>query len=280
MNEWSQVFVGNAGGPVNLNNLSISASSIQLVFAPGFSESLSGLCQAGQVGDFSGIRFQNASGTFKHLSLSGQGASSLAPGTTGPPSFPSCGSGIEISSGVAVENSTVYGGQYGIAGGLSVTHSIVSAFGPYSVGITGADTIEDNTVILTGDTDSVGIQGGEMVRGNVVQGAATGIAGAGEVKHNTLINNFIGISGSRASDNLISAQPAYIDPLCPNPNAPSPACMKPTVGIDLKCQDASVVRDNGIVNAGIGMSDIPIGDTLSTTNLFAGVGITSTTCSE
>ena len=286
-NVWTQILVNNAGGPVNLNNLSIAADSVKLLFS-GYQEPLLGstslFCEDEIIGDFSGIRYENTSGKLTHLSLTGQGVSekSPGPGSSGPQYVPNCGSGIEISGGdVTVDSSSVgSAGVYGIAGSSSITHSIVNAFGPYSVGIAGAGKVEDNTITLDGSTETVGIASGDLVRGNVVQGAATGITGAREAKHNTLINNFVGLSGSTPSDNLISAEPTYIDPLCENPIEPTPSCIVRTIGIDASCGSGDMGKDNGIVNVGIGIANVPIGETFSATNLFAGVGSTSTTCSQ
>jgi len=204
--------------------------------------------------------------------------------------YPNCGSGIEFhgSEKAAVRESVVSGvGLFGIFsdGDLTADHNIISGtFGPHGIAIEASvGSITDNTITSSASfEDTVGIQGGELVRGNVVQTAFIGIVGgSGKVRHNTLLNNAIGLSKvTDASDNLIFAASTYVDPSCPAEGCDDGSITKPTIGIDLGCANGSLVRDNGIVGVGIGIANVELGQTLSPTNLFANVTTTSTSCTQ
>ena len=286
-NFYPQVFVNNAGGPVKLMNMSVSGSNALFNYQ-GFVDGLNDYCPDGIVQDFSGVYFLNTPGALDHMNISGQFGSIYGLGDEGPELIPNCGSGVEFngSEKAVVTNSVVSGvGHYGIyaSGDLTADHNVVSGGnGPYGVGIqAGTGTITDNTITGTLFVQTKGIEGGQLVRGNIVQSSLYGIEGAAAARHNTLLNNAIGMSQvTDASDNLITAPSTYNDPACANfgcgPN-PTP---KATIGIDLGCADGSLVRDNGIVGVGIGIANVEKGQTFSPTNLFANVTTTSTSCTQ
>ncbi len=284
-NFYPQVFVNNAGGPVKLSNLSISGNGA-LVIYQGEPLQWTGICSngLGSVVDLVGVYSSNTLATLDHMNVSGQFSSSLAPGQGGPQLIPNCGSGIEFngSEDAVVKNSVVSNvGLYGIysSGDLTADHNVVSGGnGPYGIGIeAGTGTITDNTVTGALFVQTKGIEGGQVVRGNIVQSSLYGIVGSAAARHNTLLNNATGMSEvTDASDNLITAPSTYNDPSCANGNS----CSKPTIGIDLGCADGSLVKDNGIVGVGIGIANVEAGQTFSPTNLFANVTTTSTSCTQ
>ena len=55
---------------------------------------------------------------------------------------------------------------------------------------------------------------------------------------------------------------------------------KPTVGIDMQCTDSSLVRGNDLVGLGVGIADLKQNDVASTTNLYAEVQKSSTSCAS
>lgn len=286
---YPQIYVNNAGGPVNLSNLSVSGSGAT-VSLDGTREGVTSLCQADGIKDFPGVYFLNTPGILDHLNVSGQFGSGIAPGNSGPFLIPNCGNGIEIinsdpNAAVVVRDSVIGGvGYRGIysSGNLTADHNVVNG-GDFSHGT--AIEVPDNLGTITDNTVSaaeVGIQGGQLIRGNLVQSAFYRIVGGSTVRHNTLINNSISISNAgEVSDNLISAstmymQLSYLPPYCQLGNCKT----MPTIGIDLGCADGTLVRNNGIVGVGIGMADVQSGEIFSPTNLFANVTTTSTSCNQ
>jgi hypothetical protein len=290
-NFYPQVFVNNAGGPVKLMNMSVSGSNALINYLGNLGGVTNDYCPDGIVQDFSGVYFLNTPGALDHMNVSGQFGSILAPGDEGPQLIPNCGNGVEFngSEKAVVTNSVVSGvGHYGIyaSGDLTADHNVVSGGnGPYGVGIQAVTgTITDNTITGTLFVQTKGIEGGQLVRGNIVQSSLYGIVGAGAARHNTLLNNAIGMSQvTDASDNLITAPSTYRNPACVNANCPYSPDLNPTpptIGIDLGCADGSLVRDNGIVGVGIGIANVEKGQTFSPTNLFANVTTTSTSCTQ
>lgn len=284
-NSYPQIFV-NANGPVALSNLSVNGSNGPGIQMPFGVVNLSVACIDGFLTDFSGVYFLNTPGVVEHLNVSGYYVSKFSPDNPVPQAVPNCGNGIEFhGSREAVVRDTVIGttGQYGIyaTGNLTAEHNIVSGgFGPYGVGISsGTDSaVTDNTV--TGTLlyiNTIGISGGDLVRGNVVQSSLIGISGADKVRHNTVLNNAVGILGAHeVSDNLITAASTYTDPACVS----GINCDLPTVGIDTTCESIRAIRDNGIVGTGVGFANVPDGETISPTNLLENVTTTSTACSQ
>ena len=286
---YPQIFVNSAGGAVHLSNLSVNANGA-LINMVGYSSPPSYLCVGGELEDFSGVYVLNTEVILDHLNVANQFASILSGGDESPIIIPNCGNGIEVQNsngiGGSVQDSVVSNvGYHGIiaSGSVNVSHNVVTGgAGARGVGISaGLGNVTDNMVTSSlYFIETQGIQGGSVVRGNTVQSGIYGIEGAEKVLHNTLLNNAISISGvTQASDNLIDAPATYANPECPSSepcNNPTP----PTVGIDLACADASLVRDNGIVGVGIGIANLESGQSLSVTNLFANVGTTSTSCSQ
>jgi hypothetical protein len=119
------------------------------------------------------------------------------------------------------------------------------------------------------------------VKANLIQHAEIGIVGSTEISDNALLNNTTGIIGNVASLNLIYAPTSYgrtdTDGCI---YAPTPNCVIPTVGINLNCVDGSLVRENGILNVGIGMANVESDASFSPTNVISGVTTTSTGCPQ
>jgi hypothetical protein len=290
-NFYPQVFVSNAGGPVNLINMSVNGTGA-FFNIEGLELRLDDACEAGIVDDFTGVYFLDTPGTLDHMNISNQFGSSFGGDDEGPQLIPNCGNGVEFngSEAAVVKNSVVSNvGLNGIYsnGELTADRNVVSGgYGPFGVGIEASSgTIIDNTVTGSSSYEkTVGIEGGQLVKGNVIQSAIYGVEGATKVAHNTLLNNAISLSQvTDASDNLISSSTStYYNPACfnggcgPSPTGPA----YPTIGIDLGCMDGSRVRDNGIVGVGIGIANVEAGQTFSPTNLFANVTTTSTSCAQ
>jgi hypothetical protein len=292
---FAQVLVNNAGGPVNLSNLSIIGSTLLwgLGSQPA-TRSIANVCFQELSVNSSGVMYENTPGLLDNVSVSGQFGTPEQRNDGGEPtidSAPNCGSGILLNNDpdteAVVQDSAVMGaGLYGIysSGELTAEHNIVSVSGPSSVGIeasSNGSVITDNAVTASLFIDSIGIDGGQSVLRNTVQGSNTGITGASIVSHNTLLGNSNGISGNNVSENLIqAAATTYVNPGCAsNPGAPAdPACTVPTVAIQLATCQNQVIQNNSIVNAGIGLEGVEPGLNFTATNLFAGVTTTSTTC--
>jgi hypothetical protein len=282
---YPQIFV-SADGPVALSNLSVNGSTGPGIQMPFGVVSLSVACIDGFMTDYSGVYFLNTPGAVEHLNVSGYYVSNFSPDDPVPQTVPNCGNGIEFhGSREAVVRNTVIGttGQYGIysTGFLVADHNIVTGgFGPHGVGISSGrgSVITDNSV--TGTLlfiETVGIAGGDLVRGNVVQSSLIGISGANVARHNTALNNAVGISGAEeVSDNMISAPSTYTNPACVS----GFDCDLPTVGVDAACGSIRAVRENGIVGTGIGFANVSSGEKISPTNLLENVTTTSTACSQ
>lgn len=286
---YPQVLVNNAGGEVRLVNLSIDGTDA-LFDVGGVVLGLDAYCPEGAVQNFVGVYFVNTSGTLEDVKVSGQFGESF-PGGFEPQLIPNCGSGIEFhgSEEARVRNSTVSDvGLYGIFsdGELDADHNVVTGGdGPFGVGIAaGTGRITNNTITGTlGFQKTIGIQGGDHVRENVVQTSIYGIAGAGRVVRNTLQNNAISISGiTRAFDNQISAPATYFDPACffgfcdGTPTGPP----FPTIAIDFGCSDPDHVMKNNIQGVGIGFANVPKKDVIPKMNTLNNVQTVSTSCGQ
>jgi hypothetical protein len=294
---YTQLFINNAGGPVSISYMSIQGGNLFVSPFAGGGAPVPGdaMCADGLLGnltgDYSAIYSLSSSTTVDHVSVAGYSISPVSPGTY-PSSFqsPNCGNGFEFHGGEGtVRQSVVSGfGHYGILGATTVDHNTVSsAGGALSVGVVASGNIIDNTVTGTGFyyQGTTGIKGGELVKGNVVQSWADGIQGT-TVRHNTLLNNELAISGAtEVSDNLIVAPSTYPNPACtpgvvctdiaPYSNIPS---LLPTIGVDLGCGDGSLARNNAIVGLGIGFANVDPERTVPPTNLIANVTTASTNC--
>jgi hypothetical protein len=285
---YPQVLVNNAGGQVKLTNILVDGSDALINFE-GLVFGLDALCPTGAIQNFVGVYFLNTSGMLDSVNVSNQFASFFLPEDEGPQVIPNCGSGVEFSgSGKAVvRNSTITNvGFYGIYtnGDLTADHNVISGgFGPHGAGITAiSGTIANNTVTgSTGYYKTVGIQGGDTVRDNVVQSAIYGIMGAARVRHNTLTNNAISVSATtEVADNVISAPSTYYDPGCFNEGCDGtvtgPAF--PTIGVDLGCESGIPARDNKIEGVGIGFANLEGGKKIARTNVVRNVTTFSTSC--
>ncbi len=293
---YPQIFVSNAGGEVKLVHLSVDGSDalFNIEGSAGFLADADAACSDGTISDsnFVGIFFLNTPGVLEGMNISHQFGSILVPGDPGPLEVPNCGSGVVFngSSRALVRNSTISDvGFYGIFsyGDLIADNNNVSGgFGPYGIGIgASTGTISNNSVTQAIYwIETVGIQGGSLVRDNVVQSAIYGITNSAEVRHNTLTNNAIGISQATAvADNVISGFPTYDNPECINNDACDsfPTGMPlPTIGIDLGCSPADRVRGNNIEGVGIGFANLEAGEKIPRSNLLTNVTTTSTGCSQ
>lgn len=287
---YPQVFVNNAGDEVKLVNIAVDGSDALLNFE-GLAFGMDDLCPTGAIENFVGVYFLNTSGVLESVNVSNQFASFFLPEDEGPQLIPNCGSGVEFSgSGKAVvRNSSVTNvGFYGIYtnGDLIADHNVISGgFGPHGAGITSVSGIIANNTVTgsIGYYETVGIQGGDVVRDNVVQSAIYGIMGAGAVRNNTLTNNAISVSGgSDIAEDAISAPSTYYDPGCFNegcdatPTGPA----FPTIGVDLGCESGIPVRNNKIDGVGVGFANLENGETISRTNLLSNVTTVSTSCAQ
>ena len=279
---YPQVLANDAGGEVDLLNLAVDGTDA-LFNVNGIVLGIEAYCPAGVVQDFVGVYFVNTPGTLENVQVSGQFGDSSG-GFGEPQLIPNCGSGIVFhGSGKAlVRNSTVSDvGLYGIFsdGDLMADGNVVSGGnGPFGVGIgAGTGKISNNTITGTiAFQKTIGIEGGDLVRGNVVQTSIYGISGAGNVMKNTLQNNAISISGiTRVFDNQISAMSTYYNPTCL-----FGVCTLPTVAIDFGCATAGQVMKNDIQGAGIGFANLPKGDAVPRKNTLSNVQTISTSCSQ
>jgi len=287
---YPQVFVNNAGGEVRLVNIAVDGSDT-LLNLQGLVFSVDDLCPTGAIENFVGVYFLNTSGVLDNVNVSNQFASFFLPEDEGPQVIPNCGSGVEFSGSAkaVVRNSTVSNvGFHAIYtdGDLTADHNVVSGgFGPHGIGIGSASGLISNNKVTgsIGYYETVGIQGGDTVRDNLVQSAIYGIAGAARVRHNRLTNNAIGVSeASEIADNVISGVPTYYDPGCFNegcdgtPTGPA----FPTIGVDLGCESGTPVRDNFIQGVGIGFANVERGEMLRRTNILRNVTTVSTSCAQ
>lgn len=290
---YPQVLVNNAGGEVKLSNVAVDGSDA-LFIVDGFVYDLDVVCPDGILADknFVGVYFFNTPGVLDGISVSNQFGSIWEPDDQPPQTIPNCGSGVVFtgSPSAVVRNSTVFNvGLYGIYsnGDLTADNNIVSGgYSPHGVGIAASTgTITNNKITQTiGYEETAGIQGGTLVRDNIVQTAIYGIVGAAEVRHNTLTNNAIGVSqAADVTDNAISGYPTYDNPACIN----NPACDSyptgmplPTVAIDLGCGPADRMRGNNIEGVGIGFANLEAGEKIPRSNLLTNVTTTSTGCSQ
>jgi hypothetical protein len=288
---YPQVLVNKARGEVKLTNIIIDGS-FALFNAAGFQADLDVFCVDNVIQNAPGVYFLDTDGVLEGMTISNQFGSSFLPEDFGPQVIPNCGSGVEFygSRKAVVRNSNITNvGFYGIYsnGDLTADHNVVlGGFGPHGVGISAVSgTISDNTVTgSTGFYQTIGIQGGDVVRDNNVQSAIYGIAGAPTIRSNTLVNNAIGLSGvTDVSDNQISSNsPIYYDPGCFNqgcdgtPTGPA----FPTIGVDFACVGGDSVRNNSVQGEGIGFANVPTGTKVPKTNTFSNVTTVSTSCSH
>jgi hypothetical protein len=286
---YPQVFVNHAGA-VKLSGVTIDGTNASILFGP-YAYPASAGCEIGFIKDFSGITFVDTAGELDHVNISGHFVSSYLPGDPVPQQYPDCGSGIEFNNNsqeASVTNSVVNGfGFIGIlsSGKLTAERNVIigNNSGPYQVGIeSGAEgKISENTISGGQFAQTIGIEGGDLVRGNIVQNFTLGISGSKEVRHNTLFNNYTGISGAeQAEDNLITAPASYSNPACANGSCAPNQTTLPTIGVDMKCEDGSQFTDNGIVGVGEGFVNVKKGETLSKTNLLAGVATPTVSCTQ
>lgn len=247
--------------------------------------------EGGVIRNFTGVYFVNTSGILEDLNVSNQFGESFPGGFGFPQSIPNCGNGIVFHGrgrGVVRESTVSDVGFYGIFadGELMAEHNVVSGGdGPFGIGIgAGTGKITDNTVTGTVSFQkTIGIEGGDLVKGNVVQQAMYGIANAGNVRENTLNNNAISLSVvERAFRNLISAPSLYYNPACffgtcnGTPTGPP----FPTTGIDFGCESMGLVMKNNIQGVGIGFANVPKGERIHRMNTLTNVTTISTTCSQ
>jgi hypothetical protein len=287
---YPQVYVNQAGAPVTISNIGVSGTGANILFGSIAFDATSA-CQIGFIKDFSGIYFQNTPGYLQNVSVTGHFVTSSNPGDPQPQQYPDCGSGIEFNNrheAAIVTNSVINGfGFLGISstGPLTANHNVLTTqSGPYQVGIQASSNadIVGNAVSGVAFTRSTGIQGGNLVRDNVVQGFSLGIVNGGQVTHNILLNNYTGIfDPNHATDNLItSSVQQYTDPSCLGGGCGPHPTQIPTVGIDMQCEQSNQVRENGFVGVGVGIANMKKNDTASTSNLYAQVGVNSTTCAK
>ncbi|HTD55478.1 MAG TPA: hypothetical protein VK670_08845 [Silvibacterium sp.] len=291
---YPQVFVNNAGDEVRLLNLSIDGSNA-LFNVDGEVGGLDLFCPEGAVSNFVGVYIVDTPGTLENINVSNHFGDSFPGGFGEPQLIPNCGSGIVFhgTGRSIVRNSTVSDvGLYGIFsdGDLMADRNTVSGGnGPCGIGIeigTGNTLCNAGTAAAIGNIinntitgtvafeNTIGIQGGDLVKDNNVQGSIYGISGAGNVVKNTLQNNAISISGiTRVFDNQVSSAPTYFDPACSGFCNPVP-----TVGVDFACSDSDHVMKNGIQGVGIGFANLPKGDAVPKKNTFNSVQTVSTSC--
>ncbi|HEY9127000.1 MAG TPA: hypothetical protein VIM62_07725 [Acidobacteriaceae bacterium] len=282
---YPQVYANRAGAVV-IRNIAVDGTGANILFSQILFDTTTA-CQVGFIKDFSGIYFSNTTGEVRNASVKGHFANSDTP--DGPQLYPNCGSGIEFanrSEAGLVSDSVINGyGYTGISstGPVRVRRNVLTSdSGPYQVGISvpkKESVVEENTVSGLQFNQSTGIQGGEFVTDNVVQGWLLGIVNARQVKHNTLLNNAIGISDpDEATTNLITAPALYTDPACTTGACRPGQTTKASVGIDVECEDSSLVRGNEMVGVGVGIADVKKSQMASASNLYAGVGTTMTSC--
>jgi hypothetical protein len=288
---YPQVYVNQVGAPVTISNIGVSGAGANILFGSIVFDAISA-CQIGFIKDFSGIYFQSTPGYLQNVSVTGHFVTSTQPGDPQPQQYPDCGSGIEFNNRhevAIVTNSVINGfGFLGISstGPLTANHNVLTTqSGPYQVGILAPfnSNIVGNAVAGAAFfTQTTGIQGGNLVQDNVVQGFSLGIVNGGQVNHNILINNYTGISDPNvANNNLITSNvQQYTDPSClGGACGPNPTYI-PTVGIDMQCEHSNQIIGNGFVGVGVGIANVKKNDAASTSNLYAQVGVNSTTCTK
>ncbi len=296
---YTSILVDNAGGAVDLKNLSIAVGSIWYTH---FTLGIGPACEFFGVTDVSGITYRNTSGIIDHLNVTGQfgGSWGNSGGPGGeqpiPDEIPNCGSGIIIQNGpqeeVVIRRSVIGPeGSFGVAasGKVAIDHNIISMVGPQSIGISSTGLVSNNTISgsMTNYNSlyfaSIGIEGGELVDNNVVQSMLYGIVDASRAVRNTVKNNGFGIVGDDVIDNLIfSTNTTYNDPTCgSDPSKPFYVpCPLPSVGIELTCGAEHHVRENAINGSGIGIINLNVGERIPPSNVLAGVTTASTSCSK
>ena len=287
--DYPQVYVNHAG-TVKFSGVTIDGTNASILFGP-YAYPASAGCEIGFIKDFSGITVVDTAAALDHVNVSGHFVSSFLPGDPVPQQYPDCGSGIEFNNRneqATVTNSVVNGfGFIGIlsSGRLVAERNVItgSDSGPYQVGIESGTEgkIIENTISGGQFAQTIGIEGGDVVQGNIVQNWTFGISGSKEVRHNTLLNNYTGITGvPQAADNLITAHHTYPNPACANGSCAPGQTTLPTIGVDLKCEDGSQYTDNGLVGVGEGFVNVKIGETLSRTNLLADVPKPTVSCTQ
>ena len=288
---YPQVYVNQAGAPVTISNIGVSGTGANILFGSIVFDATSA-CQIGFIKDFSGIYFQNTPGYLQNVSVTGHFVTSSGPGDPQPQQYPDCGSGIEFNNRhevAIVTNSVINGfGFLGISstGPLTANHNVLTTqSGPYQVGIQASaysDIVGNSVSGAAFFTQTTGVQGGNLVQDNVVQGFSLGIVNGGKVNHNILLNNYTGISDPNvATDNLITSNmQQYVAPSClGGACGPNPTYI-PTIGIDMQCEHSNQIRGNGFVGVGVGIANMKKNDTASASNLYAQVGVNSTACTQ
>ena len=282
---YPQVYINHAG-LVSISNLGVDGTNANIV-SHAITFDTTTACQVGFLKDFPGIYVVNTTTQVANVGVSAHFAYSGSPEAT--QLYPNCGSGIEFSNRgeqAIVTDSVINSyGYTGISstGPLQALRNVLTGpSGPYQVGIeapASSSVIANNTVTGAQFNQSTGIQGGWEVNDNVVQGWMTGIIGARLVYHNTLVNNAIGIaSPEQALTNLVTAPVRYNDPNCQTQSCAPDQTTKPTIGIEMQCEDASLVLENGFVGLGVGVADVKRSTSAVTSNSYAGAGVLSTGC--
>ena len=148
---------------------------------------------------------------------------------------------------------------------------------------TGHGDVTRNTITMGGPyAGEIGISGADLVKANMIQYSDVGITGAARASDNVLLNNNTGIVGNVASLNIIYAPSTYRPTNIEECTFPVsiPLCVVPTVGVNLGCQDGSLVQENGILNVGVGVANVESKASFSPTNVISGVTTTSTGCAN
>jgi hypothetical protein len=284
-----QVLADNAR-EVRLLNLAIDGSDA-LFNVGGVVLGVEAYCPEGVVTNFTGVYFVDTSGILEGMNVSNQFGESFPGGFGFPQLIPNCGNGIVFHGrGIGIVRKTTVSdvGFYGIFadGALIAEHNVVSGGnGPFGIGIgAGTGAITENTVTGTvAFQKTIGIEGGDLVKGNDVESSIYGVANAGNVMRNTVNNNAISLSMvERALDNRISAPSTYFNPACffgacdGTPTGPP----FPTIGIDFGCDTMGPVIRNKIEGVGIGFANVPRGERIHRMNTLINVTTISTTCSQ
>lgn len=280
-----QIYAYRAGY-VAIHNIAVDGTGANIV-TNSIVFDTSTACQVGFLKDFSGIYFSDTAGEVRDSSVSAHFANSATPDS--PQIYPNCGSGIEFANrgeeGLVTDTVINNYGYTGISstGPVRVLRDVLTGTsGPYQIGISVPKTggvVLGNTVSGVQFIQSTGIQGGEDVEDNIVQGWLLGIVNASQVTHNTLVNNGIGITEPHLAErNLITSPPQYTDPACATGECQPSMTAKPSVGIEMQCMDASQIRSNDMVGLGVGIADLKKNNAALATNLYAEVATASTSC--
>jgi hypothetical protein len=246
-----QVWVNNATGPVTINNLVVD----------GTGNNVSGCTPL-----ILGVFYQNSSGTVNKVTTTNQAGNF-------------CGTAIWVEGGsanpsVTVENSDIHDfDSDGIFTGTSALTSELSA------------TIKGNSVTL-GSSASFGIntQVGSTgtVTGNLVVGNggfSEGIVDAGSdggsISGNTVTNSAFGIIASSdsvpvTSNKIFNSTQQGIEVNTSVAAVTGNTIARAPVGVEFGCLGMNNVHSNTIIDAGVGINDVPSGAV--SLNVYASVG--------